>query len=181
MTENITTQTHGIVLVGHGAIPKDYPRELVAQLRALESERRTSGDAPTAQEQELETRLRRWPRTPKTDPYQAGLEGLAAHLRPLLPETSLRIAYLEFCAPTLEDVVDEMCTAGLTDITVVPSMLTAGGVHSEVDIPAILELLRACYPAVVLRYAWPFKQHLIAQMLATHLRQFVTPREDVAP
>jgi sirohydrochlorin cobaltochelatase len=173
-------QTHGVVLVGHGAIPKDYPRELVTQLRTLEAQRRTSGGDPTDQEQELETRLRRWPRTPKTDPYQAGLEALAAHMQPLLPEACVRIAYLEFCAPTLEEVVDALYTAGVLHITVVPSMLTSGGVHSEVDIPAILDLLRACYPDVVLRYAWPFKQQFIAQMLATHLRQFGALHADAA-
>ena len=68
----------GVVLVGHGGIPKDYPRELVTKLRALEAKRRATGGPPTPEEIELDTKIRRWPRTPKTDPYQAGLEALAA-------------------------------------------------------------------------------------------------------
>ena len=62
----------GIILAGHGAIPTDYARELVTRLRTFEAQRRTAGGEPTAEEQELETRLRHWPRTPQTDPYQSG-------------------------------------------------------------------------------------------------------------
>lgn len=79
-------QSAGILLVGHGAVPKDYPRDAVTRLRALEAQRRVSGDPPSDEERGLETRLRRWPRTPETDPYQAGLETLASHLQPLLPK-----------------------------------------------------------------------------------------------
>ena len=172
MPEATTPYTKGIILAGHGAIPIDYARELVTRLRTLEAQRRTAGGEPTAEEQELETRLRHWPRTPQTDPYQSGLASLASHLQQLLPDTKLSLAYLEFCAPTLTEAVDELVAAGVTEVTVVPSMLTPGGVHSEVDIPAILEHLRHRYPVLALRYAWPFDQDLVAGMLATHLAAF---------
>jgi sirohydrochlorin cobaltochelatase len=162
-------QTTGVLLVGHGAVPKDYPGNAVTRLRTLEAQHRVSGDPPSDEERELQTRLRRWPRTPETDPYQAGLEALASHLRPLLPNVSLTIAYLEFCAPTLEEAVEHMVTTAVTDITVVPSMLTAGGVHSEVDIPTILDDIRKRHPMIDLRYAWPVDQRLLARMLAEQL------------
>lgn len=71
----------GGVLVGHGGVPKDFPREQLTKLKSLEAKRRASGVPPTAEEIELETRIRRWPRTPQTNPYQAGLEALARHLK----------------------------------------------------------------------------------------------------
>jgi len=163
----------GIVLVGHGAIAKDCPRELIAQFKALEAGRRETGTPPTAQELALEARIRHWPRTPETDPYRVGLEALAEALRPLLPGVLLAVAYLEFCAPTLEEMVDDLTVAGATDIVVVPSMLTPGGVHSEVDIPAILERLRAQYAEVTLDYAWPFEVRLLSRLLAEHLSPFL--------
>ena len=175
MKKTTVVDGQSVVLVGHGAIPKDYPRELVTQLRRLEADRRMSGAAPSPLEIELETRLRRWPRTPQNDPYQAGLEALASSIRLLLPQVSLRVAYLEFCAPTLEEAVEKALLDGVRHIVVIPSMLTAGGVHSEVDIPAILEQLSQRHPTVELRYAWPFEQPLIAQMLVTHLEEFLTP------
>lgn len=172
MTDTTAGLKTGVVLVGHGAIPKDYPHQQVAHLRALEARRRQTGEPPTAEEQELESRLRHWPRTPQNDPYQAGLASWITALQPLLPGVSLTLAYLEFCAPTLEEAVEGLQASGRTQVIVVPSMLTPGGVHSEVDIPVILDRLRRRYPDLDLRYAWPFDQQLVAQMLAEHLSRF---------
>ena len=63
-----------VVLVGHGGLPRDYPRERLMQLRALEGRRRASGAAPLPEEVALAAELRHWPRTPANDPYRAGLE-----------------------------------------------------------------------------------------------------------
>jgi sirohydrochlorin cobaltochelatase len=169
MAEHTTRRAHAVVLVGHGGLPKDCPRDLVMRLKALEAQRQTSGGAPTVQELELDARIRQWPRTPATDPYQAGLESLAGHLRPHLHGALLAVAYNEFCSPTLEEAVADVVAAGATSIAVVPSMLTPGGVHSEVEIPETLERLRACYPQIDFRYVWPIDLTLVARMLAEQL------------
>ena len=161
-----------MVLVGHGGIPKDYPRELVAKLRGLEAKRRGGGGPPTPEEIELDTKLRRWPRTPQTDPYQAGLEALAARLKTSLNGNLFAIAYNEFCAPTVEEAVESLIAAGATAITIVPSMLTPGGSHSELEIPETLEKLRVKHPGIELRYAWPFDLGQVAAMLAAQLTRF---------
>ena len=163
---------HGVILVGHGGIPRDLPRDLLTKLKALEAKRRATGSEPTREEIDLETRIRRWPRTPATDPYQAGLEALAAHLKPALNGASFAIAYNEFCAPTVEEAVESMMGTGVTTITVVPSMLTPGGSHSEIEIPESLERLRAKHPGIAIRYAWPFDLKEVASMLAAQLRRF---------
>ncbi len=165
-------QKHGVVLVGHGGVPKDYPRELLMKLKTLEANRRATRAEPTPEEIELETHLRRWPRTPLTDPYQAGLEALAAQLKPALNGAAFAIAYNEFCSPTVDDAVEQMIATAVTTITVVPSMLTPGGSHSEIEIPESLERLRAKHPHVDLRYAWPFDLTQVAAMLAAQLRRF---------
>ena len=125
-------RTHGnparraVVLVGHGGVPRDYPRERLTQLRGLEAGRRLTKAPSSPQEVALETELRQWPRTPATDPYQAGLKSLAAHLRPLLEPARLVLAYNEFCAPTVAEAVRALATEGVTDIVAVPSMFTPG-------------------------------------------------------
>lgn len=172
-----------IVLVGHGGIPKDFPYESVSKLKRLEAQRRSSGAAPSPEELELNERIRRWPRTPQTDPYRAGLEALAAHWRPWLNVALFALAYNEFCAPTLEEAVQEVVAAGAQHVTVVTSMLTPGGSHAEIEIPETIARLRAAYPAVTFRYAWPFDLNLVAGMLAEHVRQFeqlpvTVPRSD---
>lgn len=161
-----------IVLVGHGGVPKDCPHELVRKLKQLEAQRRAAGKPMSKEEKELDQKIRRWPRTPQTDPYKEGLEALAAQLRPLLNGDRLTIAYNEFCAPTLEEAVKELIKEGTQDITVVSSMFTAGGSHAEIEIPETVEKLKQAHPTVTIRYAWPFDKSLVAEMLASHLKRF---------
>jgi sirohydrochlorin cobaltochelatase len=165
----------GVVLVGHGGVAKDCPRDLVRRFKALEAQRSLCGAEPTEEERELDEQIRRWPRTPATDPYKAGLECLAAGLQPLLAGERLVVAYNEFCAPSLEEAVEGLVSGGATTITVLTSMLTPGGVHSAVEIPQILDRLRQRYPSVDLRYAWPFDMNRVARMLADHMHQFTEP------
>lgn len=158
-----------ILLVGHGGVPRDCPRELISRLKALEGQRAARGGKPSDEERALDRRIRDWPRTPDTDPYQAGVERLAAALRARLGAIRVAVAYNEFCAPSLEEAVDRLIAGGATHITVVPTMLTPGGAHSELEIPAALAALRARHSGVALHYAWPFDVAPLADMLAAHL------------
>lgn len=170
----MTAFKQGVILVGHGGIPKDCPQELVSRLKRLESQRRAAKRPPSAEEIELDTKIRRWPRTKASDPYQSGLEAVGAVLSFSLNEVLFTLAYNEFCAPTLEEAVEDLIGQGATSITVLTTMFTPGGSHSEVEIPEILDHLRANHPDVELRYAWPFDLQLIAKMLAEQLRRFTT-------
>ena len=161
-----------VILVGHGGLPRDCPREIIQQFKQLERERKGSGQPATAQEQDLETRIREWPRTPENDPYKAGLEQLAKRLEPLLEGAPLVLAYNEFCAPTVEDAVADLAKRGIIQITVVPTMLTPGGSHSEIEIPQILDDLRSRHPTLNIRYAWPADLDLLAGMFANLLKKF---------
>ncbi|MBK5281637.1 MAG: CbiX/SirB N-terminal domain-containing protein [Nitrospiraceae bacterium] len=145
---------------------------MVTKLKQLEAQRRAAKMPPSTEERELDSKIRWWPRTPETDPYRSGLEAVAAQLRANLGEGLFAVAYNEFCAPTLEESVEELIKKGATHITVTTTMFTPGGSHSEVEIPEILEQLRKQYPDIVLRYAWPFDMDLIAVMLATQVKRF---------
>jgi sirohydrochlorin cobaltochelatase len=160
----------GVILVGHGGIPKDCPRHLVTQLKRLEGDRRSSGRPPSPEEIDLDRTIRHWPRSTETDPYQAGLQTVASALQRLLDGVLCGIAYNEYCTPTLEEAVGDLIRQGATDITVITTMFTPGGSHSEVEIPEILNDLRPRHPGVELRYAWPFDLNLVAQTLAEQLR-----------
>ena len=106
----MSTHKHGDILVGHGGIPKGCPQELITKLKRLEAQRRAAKLPPTAEELELDTKIRQWPRTAETDPYQAGLETVAACLQAQLNGALFAVAYNEFCAPTLEEsrrVIDQ--------------------------------------------------------------------------
>lgn len=162
----------GIVLVGHGGIPKNYPGELVTKLKRLEAQRRAAGLPMSAEESELDTKIRTWPRTPENDPYQAGLEALASEMKPLLNGALFAVAYNEFCGPTLPEAVEDLIKQGAQSITVVSTMFTPGGSHSEFEIPDEIEELKHKHPGVTIRYAWPYNLTKVSKMLMEHIEQF---------
>ncbi len=167
----MATSTRGVILVGHGGIPKDCPQELVTRLKRLESQRRAQKLPPSPEEIELDMKIRRWPRTAETEPYQAGLEAVAASLHRQLDGALFAVAYNEFCAPTLEESIDDLVKQGATHLTVLTTMFTPGGSHSEIEIPEIIDQLTKQYPGIVLRYAWPYDLNRIAQLLAEQLQR----------
>jgi sirohydrochlorin cobaltochelatase len=97
---------------------------------------------------------------------------VASQLRSQLDGNLFAVAYNEFCAPTLEESVEDLIKKGATHITVTTTMFTPGGSHSEVEIPEILDQLRPQYPGVELRYAWPFDLQLVASTLAEQVKRF---------
>ncbi len=158
-----------MILIGHGAPPKDAPGELVQRLKGLEARRRAAGGPPSTEELALDVRLRRWPRTEASDPYRAGIEAVARALVTRLDGARVLVAYNEFCAPTLQEAVDDAIAGGATIVTVVPSMLTRGGIHSEVEIPEAIAAVRATRPGVEIRYAWPFDGEAVAELIAAQV------------
>ena len=120
---------------------------------------------------QLDAKIRYWPRRPDNDPYKQGLERIAAALRPLLPTDLLAVGYNEFCRPSIAEAVESLMRRGAGRILVIPTMLTPGGVHSEVDIPRALDELRRAHPAVSIEYVWPFNLGEIAGLLASHVRR----------
>ena len=162
----------GVILVGHGGIPKDCPQELVTRLKRLEAQRRAAKLPRSPEEIELDGKIRSWPRTAETEPYQAGLEAVATRLRTQLGGVLFAVAYNEFCAPTLEESVESLIQQGATHITVTTTMFTPGGSHSEIEIPEILDHLKPKHSGIELRYAWPFDLNLIANTLAEQITRF---------
>ncbi len=162
----------GIILVGHGGIPKDYPGEDVTKLKRLEAQRRAMGKPMSAEELDLDTKIRTWPRTADSDPYHAGLEALGTQMKPMLNGALFSLAYNEFCGPTLQEAVKSLITQGAQSITVVSTMFTPGGSHSEYEIPEEMEELRKEHPDVHLQYAWPYDLSHVSKMLVEHINQF---------
>jgi sirohydrochlorin cobaltochelatase len=170
--------SHAVVLLGHGAPAKDCPPYLVFKLRQLKSRRASLGGEPGDDERELEEQVRSFPRTSDNDPYKHGLEAIAQRLGALLGGERVTVAFGEFCNPTLEQAVAELVAAGATRITIAPSMMTPGGLHSEEEFPKTVEELRGRFAGVELVYAWPFELDAVARLIAAEIRaRSVRPAE----
>ena len=125
---------------------------------------------------ELDSKIRNWPRNHGNDPYKVGLEKIASALRRYLPNVEVSIGYNEFCSPSIPEVMEQVIQRGATRILVAPSMLTPGGVHSEVDIPRSLERIRKNHPEVEIAYLWPFDDDQVAKLLSSQIQKTVAGR-----
>jgi sirohydrochlorin cobaltochelatase len=160
----------------HGAPPLDFPKAEFTEFMRLhagsghrEAKVRT---APGLRYQELEAKMRAWPRTVQNDPFYAGSQELAGHLR---RETGLEVilGFNEFCAPTLDVAFDQAAGRDAAKIIVVTPMMTRGGEHSAVDIPSAVHRAQQRHPGKKFIYAWPYVSEDIARFLAAQVARFL--------
>ncbi|MCZ8111900.1 MAG: sirohydrochlorin chelatase [Betaproteobacteria bacterium] len=79
--------------------------------------------------------------------WAAPFEAVAAAVRAARPGLPVRLAFLEFMAPTLPQAGGELVAAGCSHLTVLPMFLGAGG-HVRQDLPRLLDELRAAHPGL---------------------------------
>jgi sirohydrochlorin cobaltochelatase len=74
-------------------------------------------------------------------------DAVARRARLVEPGWQVRLAFLEFMPPTLQQAGDALAAAGCSEVDVVPLFLGAGG-HVRKDLPLLLGALAAAHPAV---------------------------------
>ena len=161
-----------VILIGHGGLPTDIPKEIVEDFMKIHKQRMRTGIDITSKEIELDSTIRNWERTPESDPYKSGLEKLANHLAPQLEGFILKTAYNEFCYPSIEQAADELANENVTEVILITTMITPGGSHSEKEIPEEVDALRQKYPKMSFQYAWPYDLDVFANLLSGHIKRF---------
>jgi len=157
-----------IVLVMHGAPPGDFPAVERVELFRLKTQLGPAAAGPTDAARvrylALEAKMRAWPRTAENDPFYAASHALAEALRQA-SGCSVIVGFNEFCAPTVDEALDEAQATGADEVIAVTPMMTPGGAHAEHEIPAAVAAARVRHPGVVFRYAWPFDVADVARFL----------------
>ena len=165
-----------IVMAAHGAPPNDFPREELREFFTLHSRLEASAvshsPALESRYEELENKLKTWPRTPQNDPYHAASYELACKLSEETG-TEVVVGFNEFCAPGIENVLDGAVGRGAGRVVVITTMLTRGGEHAERDINQAVSRARQKHPGVEIIYAWPYEPGEIARFLAGHLKKYL--------
>ncbi|MFZ2055060.1 MAG: CbiX/SirB N-terminal domain-containing protein [Candidatus Aminicenantales bacterium] len=165
-----------IVLAMHGAPPLDFPREEIVEFMSFHARvghaPGPDADALRRRHEELEAKMRAWPRTGQNDPFYAGSQDLAKQLR---RESGLEVivGFNEFCAPTLDDVMERAAAREAEKIIVVTPMMTRGGEHSAIDIPEAIRRAQQKFPAQKIVYSWPFPTEDIARFLSSQITRFL--------
>ncbi len=165
-----------VVLAMHGIPPKDFPRREMMELFSVHHLLRLvpgqEREALQKQHEELEEKMLRWPRTPENDPFFFASLEIAQKMEDILGERVL-VGFNEFCAPTIEEAIDEAVSHSPQKVIVLTPMMTRGGEHSEKDIPQAIERSRKKHPHVEMVYAWPFETSEVSSFLAEHIRHFL--------
>lgn len=160
-----------IVLAMHGAPPNDVsPREvieLVGLHHGLEHAPAFVRAWLRSRYRKLDARMRARPRSAQNDPFWAGSQELAEHLQAATGAPVI-VGYNEFCAPTLDEALDQAAAQADTVMVITP-MMTRGGEHSEIEIPDAVRRAQERHPTVSFKYVWPLEVAAVARFLAEQM------------
>ncbi len=82
------------------------------------------------------------------DPLWRGpMDAVARRVAGLEPDTPVRLAFLELCAPDLPAAGAELAGLGLREVSIVPLFLGVGR-HAREDLPGLVDALRQAHPQV---------------------------------
>jgi sirohydrochlorin cobaltochelatase len=79
--------------------------------------------------------------------WAAPFEAVALRLRGTQPGLAVRLAFLEFMAPSLGEAGGQLAALGCHHVAVLPMFLGAGG-HVRKDLPLLLDAMRRAHPSV---------------------------------
>ncbi|GAA3728405.1 sirohydrochlorin chelatase [Salinactinospora qingdaonensis] len=86
------------------------------------------------------------------------VERLVARVRHLRPGLEARVAYLDHVTPDPQRAVKELAGDGAGEVVILPTLLTAA-YHSKVDLPGVIEQIRATYPWLRIHYGATLGPH----------------------
>ena len=167
-----------VVLAMHGVPPSDFPRQETAELFGLHM-RLEQGDVPEPQRAamsqrfaDLDAKMRAWPRNEQNDRFYVASQRLAQELERATGYEVI-VGFNEFCAPKIEQALDEAVGRGAARVVVITPMMTPGGEHSDEDIPAQIEATRQRHKDVEFAYAWPYEMSDVANFLSAQVKRYV--------
>ncbi len=164
-----------IVLAAHGAPPRDFPRDRLGEFfslySAIEAGRTLQGEQRDRYNL-LEKEIRTWPRNKDNDPFHSASIELASHLEKHAG-CRVEVGFNEFCAPGVDQAIEEAVKKGADTVVIVTPMLTRGGEHAEVEIALIAKEMSRKYPSVEIVYAWPYDVDTVARFLASQVENYL--------
>ena len=165
-----------IVLAMHGAPPRDFPRREMGEFFGLHARvghtTGAGGSEPERRYAELHAKMRSWPRSAQNDRFWAASHELADHLSRATGHEVV-VGFNEFCGPDLDEALGQAVAEDVERVIVVTPMMTRGGEHAEVDIPAAVQRAQERHPGIPMTYVWPFEFAQVAQFLAEQIDRVV--------
>ncbi len=163
-----------IVLAMHGAIPKNFPQDEKIEFLKLHSQIENIPESQRVSIQdrhdELDKKMREWPRTIENDKFHFSSNQIAEALSKE-SGNEVVVGYNEFCSPDLKVALRDSASRA-DQVLVMTPMMTQGGIHSEVEIPEEIEKVKLEFPDKQLHYVWPFEVADIAHFFTDQIKKF---------
>jgi sirohydrochlorin cobaltochelatase len=86
--------------------------------------------------------------------WRMPFEVLITQLKESIGQERLDLAYMEFCAPSLRDVISSSYKDGFRFIKILP-LFMAGGAHLHDDVPIILKEIESEYDSLEIKILAP--------------------------
>lgn len=164
-----------IVLAMHGAPPMDFPKDELTEFFRLHVQMESVPEYVLSQIKprydDLEKKIRTWPRTLENDPFFVGAREMAEELSKVSGYEVI-LGFNEFCSPTLEEAIEKAGKRRPEKIIVITPMMTRGGEHAQMDIPRTIERVQSLSPGIPILYAWPFDLTDVAKFLLSQIYRF---------
>lgn len=164
-----------IVLAMHGMPPNNFPQKETLDYFMLHSRlENMPGPSPLQMQQqfeELDRKMRNWPRTQENDPYSFASREMADILSNQTGNEVV-VGFNEFCFPSLDEAFEQAVKLNPEKIIVITPMMTRGGEHSEKDIPEAIERAEKKNPGIEFSYVWPFNINNIVKFLAEQIKEY---------
>ncbi|MEO0271272.1 MAG: CbiX/SirB N-terminal domain-containing protein [candidate division WOR-3 bacterium] len=161
-----------IIFVGHGSVPYDFPQEKLKKYFFLRS-KKMKGELNKEEKKEflnLERELHYFERNAENDPHYFFHKKLKDEIEKEL-NIKCYFAFNEFCAPNLEEVIEEIVkNENNSEIFIVPTMFT-GGHHTDEEIKEEIEKIKEKFKNLRIKYLYPFNFEYIKELFEKHIKE----------
>jgi sirohydrochlorin cobaltochelatase len=169
-----------VVLAMHGAPPIDFPKKELAEFFGLHIKEEKVPKLVTGEDkarcEQLEEKMRNWPRTKENDPFYVHSYEIANIIEERTGYETI-VGFNEFCCPKLSVALEQAFACGPKKVVVITPMMTMGGEHAEKDIPQEIDTIARKFPEITVEYAWPFETSEIANFLIKQLNNSVEEKK----
>jgi len=166
-----------IVIAMQGTPPRGFPQQEVAELFTLQTKLARTYDSERELLKrrcaELDTKIRKWPRTEHDDPIVATSHHLSVMIKQVTGHEVIA-AFSEYISPNVDEAIDLAVKMGADKVVVTSTIMACAGTKTEVDIAVALEQAQVENTGIQVVYAWPYEISEVARFLTSHLARFIS-------
>lgn len=161
-----------IILIGHGDIPGDFPKEKLKKYFKLRSLSKVN--ALNEEEKkyflELEQELKKWRRNKSNDSHYFKLKKFSRFLKKEI-NINVDFAFNEFCYPDIKEKFESL-KHKYDEFYFLPTLIF-GGKHTDIEIKEKIKDLKKDNPDKKIFYISSFKENLLKDFFVKTIREII--------